>query len=69
MNVHWKKLLVRIIFWLFTEIWFGSLGIDNLADYGEFVFEKSEVVQRHYSRSFGWSGNSRIMMNNDRNPK
>lgn len=69
MNVHWKKLLVRIIFWLFTEIWFGSLGIDNLADYSEFVFEKSEVVQTHYSRSFEWPENSRIMINNDRNPK
>lgn len=61
MNVHWKKLLVRITFWLVTEFWFGSIGIDVLADYSEFVFKESEVVQR-YSKPIKLSKNSDIML-------
>ena len=45
MNVRWKKLLVKTTFWLVAEIWFGFLGIDNLADYSEFVFDRHEIVQ------------------------
>lgn len=45
MNVRWKKLLVKTTFWLVAEIWFGFLGIDNFADYSEFVFERYEIVQ------------------------
>jgi hypothetical protein len=45
MNVRWKKLLMTTILWLTTEIWFNFLGIDNLADYSEFIFEKNVTVQ------------------------
>ena len=45
MNVRWKKLLVKTTLWLVAEIWFNSLGIDNLVDYGEFVFARHEIVQ------------------------
>jgi hypothetical protein len=38
MNIWWKKLLVTITLWLVTEIILNLLGLDNLADYGEFVF-------------------------------
>ncbi len=44
MNVRWKKLLVTIPLWLVTEIWFNLLGIDNLADYSEFIFEKPLIL-------------------------
>ena len=47
MKVQWKKLLVKTTFWLLAEIWFNFMGIDNLADYGEFVFERHEIVQMH----------------------
>lgn len=39
MNVRWRKLLIKISFWLVTEFLFNLLGIDDLADYGEFVYE------------------------------
>ena len=45
MNVRWQKLLVTITLWLTTEIWFNFLGIDNLADYSEFIFERNAIVQ------------------------
>jgi hypothetical protein len=39
MKVSYKKLLVRIGIWLIAEITLNFLGVDDLADYGEFVFE------------------------------
>lgn len=47
MKVQWKKLLVKTTFWLLAEIWFNFMGIDNLADYGEFVSERHKIVQMH----------------------
>lgn len=44
MNVRWKKLLLTTTLWLVTEIWFNCLGIDNLADYSEFVFAKQKIT-------------------------
>lgn len=43
-NVKWKKLLVRVSFWLVTEILFNCVGLDDLADYSEFIFERNSVV-------------------------
>lgn len=39
MNIRWQKLLVKISFWLATEIILNLVGIDDLADYSEFVYE------------------------------
>ncbi|MDJ0682361.1 MAG: hypothetical protein QNJ18_21180 [Xenococcaceae cyanobacterium MO_167.B52] len=38
MQVQWKKLLAKTIVWLAAEILFSFLGLDNLADYSEFLF-------------------------------
>ena len=43
MNVQWQKLLRIIAFWLATEIYFNFLGIDDIADYSEFIFEKPVI--------------------------
>jgi hypothetical protein len=37
MKVRWQKLLLEVTFGLATEICFNSLGIDAIADYGEFI--------------------------------
>lgn len=39
MKIHWKKGLAQITFWLFTEILLSFLGLDNMADYSEFIFK------------------------------
>ena len=41
--MQWKKLLVRIVFWLSMEIVLSLLGLDDIADYSEFIFEKNHV--------------------------
>jgi hypothetical protein len=45
MNVRWKKLLVQTTLWFVAEIWFNFLGIDDLVDYSEFIFQRHEIVQ------------------------
>ncbi len=42
-RIRWKILLTRMLFWLIAEIMLNCLGIDDLADYGEYVFERSPV--------------------------
>lgn len=39
MNIRWRKLLVKSSFWLATEILLNLIGIDDLADYSEFIYE------------------------------
>ena len=43
-NIRWQKLLVKTTVWLVAEILLTLLGIDHLADYSEFVFEKNIIV-------------------------
>ena len=47
MNVKWKRLLVKIIIWLTAEIALNLVGLDDLADYSEFIFEKHVIVHSH----------------------
>jgi hypothetical protein len=39
MDVRWRKLFARTTLWLAEEILLGLIGLDTLANYGEFVFE------------------------------
>lgn len=40
MEIKWKKLIFRVSVWLILEIFFNQIGIDTIADYSEFIFEK-----------------------------
>ena len=44
MNVRWKQLLIKTIFWLAAEVLLGFLELDTLADYVEFIYEKNPIV-------------------------
>ena len=37
---RWKRIVVRIAVWLVAEVVFNLFGIDDIADYGEFVFDR-----------------------------
>jgi hypothetical protein len=37
MKVQWQKLLLTVTFWLATEICFNFVGIDDIANYSEFI--------------------------------
>ncbi len=44
MQVKGKKLLLKTVVWLVAEILLNFLGLDNLADYSEFIFDRDVVV-------------------------
>lgn len=39
MQIHWPKFLLKILFWLSAEIALTCLGLDDLADYSEFLLQ------------------------------
>jgi hypothetical protein len=40
----WKQSLSRIIVWFAAEVILNCVGLDDLADYSEFVFERNTTV-------------------------
>ena len=49
MKLIWKQSLYRVIVWLVAEIILNCVGLDDLADYSEFVFERNTIdLDRSY---------------------
>lgn len=44
-NMQWKNFLVKTTLWFIAEIWLGYVGMDDLADYSEFIFERHLIGQ------------------------
>ncbi len=44
--------LIRIVIWFMAEIFLNLIGLDDLADFGEWVFERHGVV--HIERDAAW---------------
>ena len=42
MSVKWRKLLLKGSVWLMLEIVLNCVGIDDIADYSEYVFERNQ---------------------------
>lgn len=38
-----KNLGLKILIWLAVEVWLNLLGLDDLADYSEFIFHSGRV--------------------------
>jgi hypothetical protein len=43
-QIQWKNILIRMTLWLITEVVLNSVGLDNLADYSEFIFERNTMA-------------------------
>ena len=41
LSITYKKVITRLFIWLLFEISLSCLGLDDLADYGEFIFERN----------------------------
>lgn len=46
MKGQWKKTLVKITVSLSVDILLNLLGLDDLANYSQFIFEQEFVIQR-----------------------
>ncbi len=44
MQVNWQKLFTQTLIWIAAEVLLTLLGLDNLADYSEFIFDRHPVV-------------------------
>ena len=40
----WSPILVKVVIWLTAEILLNVLGLDDLADYSEFIFERHAAI-------------------------
>jgi hypothetical protein len=45
MNGQTAQWAVKFVLWLVVEIMLNLVGMDDLADYSEFLFERPTVVQ------------------------
>jgi hypothetical protein len=43
MKTNWRKTIVEIAIWLFTEILLNFAGLDDLGNYSEFVFAQKSI--------------------------
>lgn len=50
MKTQWKSILAKTTIWLATEIVLNLVGLDNIADYSEFVFGR-EFIAASYTGS------------------
>ena len=53
MAVKWNKLVINLLIWAIAEIALNFIGLDTLADYSEFIFDRHPVIQldRVFSQS------------------
>lgn len=43
-KVDWKMLTLRLGIWLLAEVSLNFVGLDDFADYTEFLFERDVIV-------------------------
>ena len=47
MKVIWKEFLCKVMVWLAAEIILNCVGLDDLADYSEFVVSVAKSLERY----------------------
>ena len=47
----WKKAVYKTGAWLASEIWLNIIGLDNIADYGEYIFARDLDLQKKNRRT------------------
>jgi hypothetical protein len=43
MRMKWKTLIAKVAVWILLELILNFLGLDNLADYSEFLFQTRSI--------------------------
>jgi hypothetical protein len=50
-QIRWKKLLRKTGIWLTTEILLNLIGLDNVADYSEFIFAQELELNKKNNKT------------------
>lgn len=45
---QWKKVCFKVTTWILSEIVLNILGLDNLADYSEYIFDQEVIISLHH---------------------
>ena len=43
-KLNWKMLILRLSIWLLAEVSLNFVGLDDFADYTEFLFERDVII-------------------------
>ncbi len=43
MKTNWRKIIIEIAIWLFTEVLLNLAGMDDLGNYSEFIFAHKNI--------------------------
>jgi hypothetical protein len=44
MDIKWKKLIFQVGVWIALEIVFSYVGVDTIADYSEYIFDRHTIT-------------------------
>ena len=47
----WKQVVYKTGIWLAAEIWLNLIGLDNIADYSEFIFAQDVTLNKKNRRT------------------
>lgn len=50
MKIRWVNFYTTVCFWIFCEIWLNFVGLDDLADYSEFLFDRDVELEHKNSQ-------------------
>lgn len=48
MEIEWKILFKKTLVWIVAEILLNCMGVDTLADYSEFLFDRNTLVHLNH---------------------
>ena len=43
-KIYWRQLFQHIFFWLFAELTLTVMGVDNIADYIEYLLSRQKLT-------------------------
>jgi hypothetical protein len=46
---QWQKACFKVTTWILSEIVLNMLGLDDLADYSEFIFDPEVIISQYHS--------------------
>ena len=58
MSTHWKHLIVEFTIWLAAEVLLNVTGLDNLADFSEFMKQQLEATPHQPTLTQSYSPSS-----------
>ncbi|WP_013323694.1 hypothetical protein [Gloeothece verrucosa] len=58
-----RKFLFKLVFWAVGEVWLGMIGIDDFADYQDFLYEQDLELSKKNNRTVKLSGSNPMFCN------